>query len=198
MARYPTTQVGYLVQVDEKIGQVLAAALDGDADAWDQLVDEYVDLLWWVARTWRMNDADAADLVQTVWLKLLQHGSSISDPSRLAAWLATTARREATSRINKQRREEPTSEAESFDIGYVPEADEPMLETETVGEAIAAFHGLDRDCQQLLGLLCEVPRKPYGEIAALLSKSIGWIGPTRQRCLAKLRALMPEGGVRYA
>ena len=168
--------------------ELLWAALDGDRRAWDAIITEYTDLLWWVARSHRLDDATSADVVQTVWLQLVQHGRSIRDPERLAAWLATTARREAQRRYAAAKRQLPTDEMQDEPANDRVGPDEKVIDDEMTAAALAAFHRLGPSCQKLLALLCEVPPKSYAEISALLDIPQGSIGPTRQRCLAALRA----------
>src|SRR5262245_45494685 len=76
-------------------GQRLAAAADGDQRSWEILVGHYGHLVWTVARSFRLDRADAADVSQTTWLKLVEHLRDIREPHRLGSWLVTTARREA-------------------------------------------------------------------------------------------------------
>ena len=68
--------------------------------------------------------------------------------------------------------------------------EERVLDDELTAAALAAFHSLGASCQKLMTLLCEVPPKSYGEISAILNIPVGSIGPSRQRCLTKLRAEM--------
>ena len=175
--------------------ELLHDALDGDRDAWDSLVDQYIDLLWWIARSYRLDDATAADVVQTVWLQLVRHGWSISDPERLAPWLATTARREAARRVAADRRLEPTDTFEDHPA-VVAQPDESLIEAETSAVALAAFHLLSDQCRRLLAALCDVPPQSYQEVSALLGVPIGSIGPTRRRCITALRTEMHGMGYR--
>ena len=69
-------------------------AAAGDQDAWDALVARYNNLLWSVARGYRLERSDAADVVQIAWLRLVEHLPKVRDPERVGAWLATTVRRE--------------------------------------------------------------------------------------------------------
>jgi RNA polymerase sigma factor (sigma-70 family) len=172
----------------------LHAALDGDRGAWDEIIDDYTNLLWWVARSHRLDDATAADVVQTVWLQLVQHGRSITNPERLPSWLATTARREAQRRLTVSKRQVSTAAIEDRPARNQPGPEELVLDHEVTAAALAAFQKMGSSCQRLLGLLCEVPVKSYGEIAALLDMPVGSIGPTRQRCLAELRAEIRKMG----
>ncbi len=174
-------------------GELLAGALAGDADAWARIVDEHARLLWWVARSHRLDDATAADVVQTVWLQLLRFGHRISDPDRLPAWLATVARREALRRV---------SGAGPANAEWVERADptestpeDRVVDEEVVAVVLAAFAELSPADQRLLRLVCDVPPRSYDEIAALLGRTVGYIGPSRQRALARLRARIHEMGL---
>lgn len=181
------------VQASRSTTDLLRAALDGDADAWSEIVEEYTRLLWWIARSHRLDDATAADVVQTVWLQLIRFGDRIQDPARLPAWLATTARREAQRRTSSR---DVPSEWVGNDVDrHAPTPDERVVDEETIGIVLAAFERLSPEDQRLLRLVCDVPPRSYQEIAALLGTSHGNIGPTRQRALNRLRARMKEMGL---
>ncbi len=175
------------------MSELLGDALAGDSSAWAEIVDDYTGLLWWIARSHRLDDATAADVVQTVWLQLVRFGDRIRDPEQLGGWLATTARREAGRRTRT--RDVPSEMvADSPDLLAAP-TDERLLDEETIGIVLAAFERLPSDDQRLLRLVCDVPPKSYEEIAALLGKSHGHIGPTRQRALERLRAELQKLGL---
>lgn len=186
------TTVG-AVRSEGSTAERLRAALEGDRDAWAHIVEEHSRLLWWIARSHRLDDATAGDVVQTVWLQLLRFGDRIRDPSRLPAWLATTARREALRRTSS--RDIPSEWIADEADRLAPSTDERLLDEETIGIVLAAFAQLSEDDQRLLRLVCDVPPRSYEEIAALLGKSHGHIGPTRQRALARLRTLLTEMGL---
>jgi RNA polymerase sigma factor (sigma-70 family) len=175
------------------VGRTLAAALAGDRDAWERIVEDYSRLLWWVARGHRLDDATAADVVQTVWLQLLRFGHRIDDPERLPAWLATVARREALRRVSGH--EIPDAELADRSDQTTPSPEERIVDEETIGVVMAAFARLSPDDQRLLRLLCDVPPRSYDEIAALLGRTTGYVGPTRRRALDRLRALIREMGM---
>lgn len=171
----------------------LRAALAGNRAAWGRIVENHTKLLWWIARSYRLDDSSSADLVQTVWLQLIRHGHRIEDPARLAAWLATTARREAQRRTSP--RDVPADWLEDRADRLAPAPDERLIDEETVGTVLAAFARLPADDQRLLRLVCDDPPRTYEEIAAILGKSHGYIGPTRQRAIKRLRALVKEMGL---
>src|SRR3954463_10271046 len=78
----------------EESAELVRAAAGGDARAWERLVDAYVGLIWAIARNHRLGMSDAADVSQTTWWRLIEQIDRRHDPSRVGAWLATTARRE--------------------------------------------------------------------------------------------------------
>lgn len=193
-AQEPTSTVFEVDPDPAPIGR-LQAALDGDRTAWEEIVREHTNLLWWIARSYRLDDATSADVVQTVWMQLVRYGHAITNPDRLVSWLATTARREALRRSRSATRTVPVDTTSEHEDRTVPAADERLIDEELTSSALVAFRQLGPECQRLLTLLCTEPAKSYQEIAVLLDRKPGSIGPTRQRCLAKLRTLMKDGGV---
>ncbi len=179
------------------VGQLLRRAADGDRPAWDELVDRYSRLVWSVARSFGLEDATAADVSQTVWLRLVEHCDRIRDPERLAGWLATTTRREALRVLKSQRRQQPSEMVANTPDRVSPQPDELLIDDETSRAVFAAFGELSDSCQQLLRLLCAEPRLDYATISGVIGRPVGSIGPTRARCLDQLRRLMgspkPEG-----
>jgi RNA polymerase sigma factor (sigma-70 family) len=172
---------------------LLHSALSGDGAAWAVIVQEHSRLLWWIARSHRLDEATAADVVQTVWLQLIRFGHRIEHPERLGAWLATTARREALRRASTV--EQPTSRFSDDADRLAAPPEESVLDDGAIGAALAAFVELPEEDQRLLQLLCAVPKKSYQEIAALLGRPIGAIGPSRQRALDRLRVIMERMGL---
>jgi RNA polymerase sigma factor (sigma-70 family) len=166
---------------------LLTLAASGEQSAWDALVDRFGQMVWSVARGFRLDDATAKDVSQTVWLKLIENVESINDPERLPGWLATTCRREALRVSRTQERDVPT------DFEYDVEDPHPSLEDVLVDQeeqrlVVQAFRTLDGLCQQLLRLMIVEPVLSYEEISATIGRPIGSLGPTRARCLEKLRS----------
>ncbi len=175
------------VATDRTATVLLASALDGDGAAWAELVDRYQRLLWWIARRHRLDEAEAADVVQTVWLALLRHGRAIHDPERLESWLATTCRREAWARLRQLDRQVPSPVVVDAPDVLGPRVDDALLDEELRGDVLVAFSKLDRACQELLRLACAVPPLSKNEIAARMGMPPGSYGPRRARCLEHLR-----------
>jgi RNA polymerase sigma factor (sigma-70 family) len=174
-----------------RIGALLDAARDGSDDALGQIVTELSPMLWQVARATGLSSGDAEDVLQTVWLRLLSHLDGIRAPMALISWLVVTTRREAWRVRASGRRQLPADEewfSELPDQG--PGAEEQVIIDDQRRTLWAAFGQLSGRCQELLRILAFVPRPDYQAVAAELGMPAGSIGPTRGRCLAKLRALL--------
>ena len=177
----------------EEVTRLVRAAAAGDREAWGALVDRYTGLVWSVARGFRLTDADAADVVQTTWLRLVEQLDRIRDPEAVGAWLATTARREALRMLGRAGRTVPTDSdrlPEPRDAGASPGVDDALLRDERDALLWAAFEQLSEGCQTLLRVLVSDPPPSYEEVSAALEMPIGSIGPTRGRCVERLRTLM--------
>lgn len=170
-------------------GELLKLAADGDGGAWDALVERFGQMVWSVARGFRLDDASAKDVSQTVWMKLVENVDSIKDPERLPGWLATTCRREAL-KVAKARDRVIPSEFE-YDIeDDSPSLDEFLIDDEENRLVVSAFGTLDAACRQLLRLMTIEPPLTYDEISEATGRPIGSLGPTRARCLEKLKSAM--------
>lgn len=181
---------------DEPVAPLLAAAADGDSAAWDQLVERFTGLLWATARSHRLSTADAGDVVQTTWLRLVENLGRIQDPERLGGWLATTARRECLAVLRRSQRE-PSVVTDTV-FAQVPDPRAPIDAALIADERDAVlwqvFDQLPDRCRRLLRVLLADPPPAYAEVAAALEMPIGSIGPTRARCLAQLRTLAVDSG----
>lgn len=166
---------------------LVARATAGDRGAWDALVDRYGNLVWSVARSFRLDPATAADISQTTWLRLVENLDKIRDPERLAGWLATTARNEALRQLRRGGRELPTVDIELMTDPVFAEPAAELLASERDAAVVSAFNELGDSCQQLLRLLTADPPLEYADIAQIIDRPIGSIGPTRARCLEQLR-----------
>ena len=178
---------------------LLRQAGDGEQQAWDALVQRFNGLVWSVARSHRLSEADAVDVVQTTWLRLVEHLDRIRDPQRVGAWLATTARHESLAVIRRSSRLQPTDDSwlETIDPDAA-ELDAGLLDTERDQALWQAIKLISESCQRLLRVLLADPPPSYQEVSAALDMPIGSIGPTRQRCLDKLREVLPAVGINPA
>ncbi len=182
------------------LSELLTAASAGDQQAWNVITDRFTNLLWSVARSYRLNHDDAADAVQNTWLRLLENLTKIDNPEALPGWLSTTARREALGVLRKRGRDVLTrNEDIGSDVVDVDAAqlDTALLEDERDVQLWASFAQLSERCQQLLRVLMACDRPVYAEVAATFDMPIGSIGPTRMRCLERLRKLVVESGYTF-
>jgi RNA polymerase sigma factor (sigma-70 family) len=170
-------------------GELLARAAEGDQAAWNALVDRFSQLVWSIARGFRLDEATAKDVSQTVWLRLVENADRITDPERLPGWLATTCRREAL-RVKGARDRMVPTDFEYDVVDDSPSLEAMLVEDEEAREVVAAFGRLSEECQQLLRLLSAEPPLSYEEISEILDRPIGSLGPTRARCLERLKAAM--------
>ena len=171
----------------ERAGTLVQAAADGCRDAWQGLIEEFEGMLWAIARGFRLNEADAADVAQTSWLRLSENLARLKEPSRVGAWLATTARRECLRTLRASDRELPSEEPPEPDDDFAPEVGAHLLEAERDAVLWSAFERLPARHQALLRMLVAEPQPSYEEIGAALGMPIGSIGPTRGRALSRLR-----------
>ncbi len=182
------------------LATLLRAASEGDQEAWNAITDRFTSLLWSVARSYRLGSDDAEDVVQNTWLRLLENLTKIDNPEALPGWLATTARREALGILRRRGRTVLTRDE---DLGVdladpaSTELDSALLEDERDVELWASFAKLPERCQQLLRVLMAVDRPVYAEVSAAFDMPIGSIGPTRMRCLERLRKLVAETGYQF-
>jgi RNA polymerase sigma factor (sigma-70 family) len=175
------------------VGLWVRQAAAGDRRAWERLVDQYSRLIWAMTRDFRLAESDAADVVQATWLRLLEHINRIEYPDRIGAWLATTARHEclrhlaAGKKVMLMHDEEATL---SDAVSHQADVDERLLADERAQEVREALTTLPGRWQQLLELLMADPPASYAEISDQLGLPVGSIGPTRGRCLERLRVLL--------
>ena len=175
----------------EVVGWVRQAAT-GDLYAWNKLVDQYSRLIWSITASFKLVESDAADVVQTTWMRLIEHIDRIEQPARVGSWLASTARNECLRHIAARKRVVLVHEDSEFDGAdqYGPDVDEALLASERVRDVRQAMARLPLQWRRLMEMLMADPPASYAEIADQLGVPIGSIGPTRGRCLAKLRVLL--------
>jgi RNA polymerase sigma factor (sigma-70 family) len=175
---------------ESSVSQLVAAALQGDHTSWNRLVDRYTPLLLSVIRRHRLQGDDAEDVVQTVWLRLVEKLEGIREPEALPGWIITTARNECLHLIKARRFVSPTDlEDRGWPEGTGPSAvDSDLLEVERHEALLMALAELPERQRALLLLLIEDPPLSYEEIGRRLGVPVGSIGPTRARALARVRA----------
>ena len=155
-------------------------------------MDQYSRLIWSITAEYRLVESDAADVAQTTWLRLLEHIDRIQYPDRVGSWLAATARNECLRCLAARKRVVLGHDNGDLDEVHSPgaEVDERLLAAERDRTVRDAMSMLPARWQQLLEMLMADPPIPYTEISDQLGLPVGSIGPTRGRCLARLRVLL--------
>jgi RNA polymerase sigma factor (sigma-70 family) len=170
---------------------------DGDVGAMDQLVELLTPVLWHTARAQGVPEGVAQDAVQTAWLRLVENSERIKDPQAVMGWLIVTVRRE-TWRVNKAAGREDHDLDENL-TDTVPDPSTVVLRREGHRVLWSHFEDLPPKCQALLRVIAFAERPDYAAVSEALKMPMGSIGPTRGRCLAKLRTALAndptwEGG----
>ena len=181
---------------------LVARCIGGDGAAWSALVQRYQRLVYAIVLRMGLDEHAAADVFQTVFERLVEHLPRIADPSRLQAWIVTTAKREALLQRNRgQRTVSMTLNNPDYEHGAEwdladdsPNAEEAMGELQQLHQLRAAIDRLDERCRDLLLLLFrdKGSKLAYEDVALKLNIAVGSIGPTRSRCLDKLRRLASD------
>lgn len=180
----------------ERAADLFDAWREGDGRAMDGLVRLMTPVLWHVVRAYGLERTLAEDVVQTTWLQLVRGHASIADSRAVTAWLTTTARREAW-KVAKAHGRVDTTDADDLDT-LLPEqasAEERATVDDESRRLWGAVRRLAERCQRLLRVIAFEDRPDYARLALDLAMPVGSIGPTRNRCLAKLRALLDEPGM---
>jgi RNA polymerase sigma factor (sigma-70 family) len=175
---------------------LVCAARGGDTLAWHKLIDNYSGMLAARARSFRLSREDTQDVVQTTWLRAMEHIHQLRDDERLGSWLTTIVTRETLRLIGQRRREVCTDDADLIDR---PEPNARRPEQEIARRQLGKI---------LAKLVADLPRShrivfevlagrnlAYADIASATGRPIGSIGPTRTRCLKRLRVQLQEHGI---
>jgi RNA polymerase sigma factor (sigma-70 family) len=175
---------------DPPVTDLVIRARNGDSQAWDALVERYAPLVWSICRRYRLGSADAEDVNQSVWLALVDQLAALREPAALPGWLATTTQRECGRVLRTARGPQMAwyvPDAEDIADEHAVTAEEELLQAERHAALREAFTYLPPSCQQLIGMLIQDPPVPYAKISTELGIPIGSIGPSRRRCVDKLR-----------
>jgi RNA polymerase sigma factor (sigma-70 family) len=170
----------------------------GDRAAWDRLVSRFSDYVYSIPRRYRLSEEDCADVFQSTFQSLYLNLDRIDSVKAIPKWLAVTAARASLQviRVSNSRRENPTEQSDL----------DSMLASEEASAETAAMEASDADtlriglkelggkCQTLLEALYLSESSSYDKVAEKLGMPSGAIGPTRARCLAKLRLILENRG----
>jgi RNA polymerase sigma factor (sigma-70 family) len=182
---------------DEHVAELVRGATAGDQASWDALVARYEGMVWGIVRAHRLRDADAHDVFQTTWLRLVEHLDSLRDPRAVGSWLAITVKRECWRITRRTARTTPTDDhdLDALEVDDAPPPGTALLTDERDRALWAALDTLREQCRVLLRMLVADPPPSYEAVSAALAMPVGSIGPTRRRCLEALRARLQEWGI---
>jgi RNA polymerase sigma factor (sigma-70 family) len=174
------------------VAQLVRRAAAGDHCAWERLVDQYARLIWAITRNFKLVESDAADVFQATWLRLLENIDRLEQPARVGSWLAATARHECLRSLAARKKVMLVHDDITLKDGvaHEPEIDEKLLAEERAQVVREALSRLPWRWRQLVELLMADPPASYAEISDQLGLPVGSIGPTRGRCMARLRVLL--------
>ncbi len=175
--------------------ELLELAADGDQDAWRGLTARYSGRLWAIARFCGLDREAADDVVQTCWLRLLDH-LPLRDPNAVGGWLRTVAKNEAKRVATLQRRDVQPDNDSVFEKKTTADTpDQRVVADDDRVRLRRAFIKLDERCRRYLRYFFSSQPLSYREMSVELDRPVASLGPTRQRCLARLRTLfLAEGG----
>jgi RNA polymerase sigma factor (sigma-70 family) len=192
VAEDPATRAPWKENAGLDVALLVRLAAEGDQRAWERLVELYGRLVWAMTREFRLEESDAADVVQTTWMRLLEHIDRLDHPERVGSWLAATSRNECLRGLAGRKRVILVQDDVTLmtDVPGGPDVDERLLADERAQAVRTALSHLPGRWQRLLQLLMSDPPTSYAEISDQLGIPIGSIGPTRGRCLDTLRGLL--------
>jgi RNA polymerase sigma factor (sigma-70 family) len=171
-----------------RAARLFADYRNGDEAKMAELVALLTPILWHTVRAQRLDRESAEDVLQTTWLALVRSSASIADAQAVLQWLIVSARREAWRVVKKADRSEPRA-FEADDIVTPPDQvpEHVVLRTDSESRLWHHIAQLPDKCRELLRVIAFADRPDYSAIAKSLGMPVGSIGPTRGRCLAKLR-----------
>ena len=175
---------------DSVLTDLVARARRGDTQAWNALVERNSPLIASICRRHRLGRADAEDVSQSVWLRVVAQLDTIREPAALRGWIATTTRRECGRVVRAA--SGPHAVFYALDAENMPDeraevAEQELLAAERRAAVREALTDLPGAWQQLVAELTMDPPPPYAEVSARLGIPVGSIGPTRSRCLDRMR-----------
>jgi RNA polymerase sigma factor (sigma-70 family) len=175
---------------DSSVGALVARVGDGDQEAWNEIIERYIPLVWSICVRYQLSRPDIDDVGQSVWLLLVENIGKLRDPAALPGWLATTTKRECLRILRATRRHDHADLPPDEQMPLDPDAatiEQEVIVAERNAALRAAFAELAPNCHELLSMLIADPPLSYADISNRLGTPVGSIGPTRARCLDRLR-----------
>lgn len=177
-----------------RAGRIFDQYRQGDEAAMADLVQMLTPILWHTVRAVRLDAATAEDVLQCVWITLVRKGETITEPAAVLQWLIITARREAwrVARVGSRVRIESLEVAGGDEPAEPDTVEDQVVRSDAERRLWLHVEALPERCRVLLRVIAFADRPDYSELARALGMPQGSIGPTRGRCLAKLRRALAE------
>ena len=180
--------------MEDTIGDIWQRVIEGSHKDWERLITRFAPLVFSVVRRSGLDENEAEDCAQQVWIDLYKGRLTIQDPQGLPAWLIRVASRKAA-RIVKRLTKEREARGQNVITQTEPPADDELIRLERYAQLELALDQLDDRCRTLLrAVFYSSPECSYRDIAAELGIPLNSLGPTRSRCLKKLRKILTELG----
>ena len=179
--------------------ELIRRCREGSAGAWHQLLNKYERLVYSIPLRYGLSRDDAADIAQITFTILIQSLDSLAEDSRLGPWLATVARRHTWRLLERNRREAASERLEDTDIAesavLLGKSDAESIEHWELTEWLdAGLSKISENCRKLLlALYFQPERSSYAEVAESLDMPVGSIGPSRARCIKRLKQMLNGG-----
>lgn len=181
------------------IADLLPRVGDGDPAAWEEIIHRYGTIVSAKVRSFRLQEADTLDAVQSTWLRLAENVHQIRDPQRLGGWLATTAHRECLRILRHVARSPAHSKAAQENLPDSSTGPEEMIiDADTTQWLWKHVDHLPPRQRILLRALFTESHQSYTKIATIVGVPRGGIGPTRARALQQLRKRLGQHRSREA
>ena len=175
-----------LALAEAPVAHVTNTAAAGDESAWRDLVRRFDPMLRGIVKGYRLDAADAEDVVQTTWIRAYRNLDRLNEPAAIGGWLAITARREALRTFQRGVREFPTADPHA-DEADADTPEEIVVDQERRAALRDAVRRLPARQRLLLTAMLDSPGASYEQLSAGLQMPTGSIGPTRERALCSLR-----------
>jgi RNA polymerase sigma factor (sigma-70 family) len=176
-----------------RAGRLFVEYRDGDADKMAELVRILTPILWHTVRAARLDTATAEDVLQTVWLTLVRKAETITEPQAVLQWMVVTTKRESWRVAKNQAKVRPEDlEATGAGDHVTASVEDEVIRSEIDERLWRHIGGLSERCRMLLRVIAFADRPDYAELSKALGMPQGSIGPTRGRCLAKLRLALAQ------
>jgi RNA polymerase sigma factor (sigma-70 family) len=189
-------------RAEEKTDQELVkACLANSEPDWEALIARYERLIFSIPIKLGMSSQEALEIFQSVCFILLKKLPQLRKQERIYSWLITTTTRECWRvRALKRRDAAPAGVEGSNGLRTAQAAPTPEQlayerrvadeQNRVVREAVLA---LPEKCRELIIMLFYLNEEPtYEDIAVRLNMPVSSIGPTRARCLQKLKKILAE------